>query len=52
MGCNCGGRARRAVTVYRLTLPNGATRDYATMQEAAAARKRTGGTGRIVSVNR
>jgi len=52
MGCNCGGRARRTVTVYRLVLPNGATRDYATLREADAAKKRTGSTGRIVAVNR
>jgi hypothetical protein len=35
-----------------LILPNGVTRDYVTMQEADAARKRTGSTGRIIAVNR
>ncbi|MET7684869.1 hypothetical protein [Streptomyces sp. NPDC005423] len=51
MGCNCGGRARRTVPVYRLILPNGVTRDYATHQEAEAARRRHGG-GTIVVVNK
>ncbi|GAA2637081.1 DUF7196 family protein [Streptomyces axinellae] len=50
MGCNCGGRARRTVTVYRLILPNGVTRDYPTRREAEAARARNGG-GTIVAVN-
>ncbi|MFC4492892.1 hypothetical protein ACFPA8_01925 [Streptomyces ovatisporus] len=52
MGCNCGGRSRRTVTVYRLVLPNGAGHDYVTRQEAEAAKQRRGGTGRIVVVNR
>lgn len=51
MGCNCGGRSRRTVTVYRLILPNGGTRDYATLQEAHAAKRRLGNGGRIVAVN-
>lgn len=52
MGCNCGGGgARRTVTVYRLILPNGVTRDYVTLQEANAANSRAGGTGTIVVVN-
>lgn len=51
MGCNCGGRSRRTVTVYRLILPNGGTRDYATLQEAHAAKRRMGNGGRIVAVN-
>ncbi|MBE9499392.1 DUF7196 family protein [Streptomyces qinglanensis] len=50
MGCNCGGRARRTVTVYRLILPKGVTRDYRTRREAEAARARNGG-GTIVAVN-
>lgn len=52
MGCNCGGRTRRTVTVYRLIQQNGVIRDYATLQEAHAAKNRQGGTGRIVVVNR
>lgn len=51
MGCNCGGRARRTVTVYRLVLPNGAIREYRTWQEADAANKREGGRGTIIVVN-
>ncbi|NLU74452.1 hypothetical protein HCC61_17500 [Streptomyces sp. HNM0575] len=53
MGCNCGGRGpRRTVTVYRLILPNGVTRDYVTLQEADAANRREGGRGTVVAVNR
>lgn len=53
MGCNCGGRAtRRTVTVYRLVLPGGATRDYRTRQEADAANRRHGGRGKVIAVNR
>jgi hypothetical protein len=52
MACNCGGRSRRNVTVYRLVLPNGTGRDYVTLQEAQAARQRRGGSGRIVTVSR
>ncbi|RAJ65375.1 hypothetical protein K378_02989 [Streptomyces sp. Amel2xB2] len=53
MACNCGGgRARRRAEVHRLILPNGTVRDYATRQEALAARNRMGGNGRIVVVNR
>ena len=50
MGCNCGGRGPRTVTLYRLILPNGVTLDYPTRQEAEAARQRNGG-GTIVVVN-
>lgn len=52
MACNCGGRARRKTTVYRLVLPDGTGRDYVTLREAQAARQRRGGNGRIVAVNR
>ncbi|MFF3763672.1 hypothetical protein ACFYYR_06225 [Streptomyces sp. NPDC001922] len=51
MGCNCGGGARRTVTVYRLVLPNGVIRQYRTWQEADAANKREGGVGTITVVN-
>ncbi|MGP4003435.1 DUF7196 family protein [Streptomyces sp. 8N706] len=50
MGCNCGGRARQAVTVYRLTLPNGVVRQYRTWEEADAANKRAGSVGTITAV--
>ncbi|MEU5809287.1 MULTISPECIES: DUF7196 family protein [unclassified Streptomyces] len=49
MACNCG-RAGRSTLVYRLTLPNGVTRDYPTRQEADAANKRAGGGGSITAV--
>ncbi|MFB7666460.1 hypothetical protein ACFC1R_21320 [Kitasatospora sp. NPDC056138] len=47
MGCTCGATPRPPVTVYRLTLPNGSTRQYTTRQEAEAANKRAGGDGTI-----
>ncbi|MET8947487.1 hypothetical protein ABZX30_29080 [Streptomyces sp. NPDC004542] len=52
MGCNCGGQAhaRGAITVYRLTTPDGTQRDYVTSQEADAANRRTGGGGTITIV--
>ncbi|GGO90042.1 DUF7196 family protein [Wenjunlia tyrosinilytica] len=50
MGCNCGGGARRTVTVYQLTMPNGSARQYHTRQEADAANARAGGTGTVTVV--
>ncbi|MGW1132280.1 DUF7196 family protein [Streptomyces griseoluteus] len=47
VACNCGGTPRSTVTVYRLTLPNGVSRDYTTLQEAEAANRRAGGGGSI-----
>lgn len=49
MACNCE-RAARSTLVYRLTLPNGVTRQYPTRQEADAANKRAGGHGSITAV--
>ncbi|MEV7983479.1 hypothetical protein [Streptomyces sp. NPDC086519] len=53
MGCNCGGQqphARRAITVYRLTMPDSTQRDYPTPQEADAANRRSGNIGTIAVV--
>ncbi|MFE1172377.1 hypothetical protein [Streptomyces sp. NPDC058773] len=50
MGCNCGGGARRTVTLYQLTLPDGTVRHYYTWQEAEAANQRAGGTGTILII--
>ncbi|WP_217547759.1 hypothetical protein [Streptomyces sp. GbtcB6] len=52
MGCNCGGQshARRTITVYRLTMPDGTHRDYRTPQEADAANRRTDNGGTITVV--
>ncbi|MES4890089.1 hypothetical protein [Streptomyces sp. NPDC096012] len=48
MACNCGGTPRSTMTVYRLTLPNGVSREFVTLQEAEAANRRAGGGGTIV----
>lgn len=45
-------KPRRAPSVrYRLTLPNGVARDYVTVQEAHAAKRRAGGQGTITAVS-
>lgn len=50
MGCNCGGGARRGVTIYQLTLPDGTVRQYYTWQEAEAANQRVYGIGTILII--
>jgi hypothetical protein len=51
MGCNCGGSAGQATTIYQLNLPDGTVRQYYTWQEADAANKRAGGIGTIFIIN-
>ncbi|MGW2210710.1 DUF7196 family protein [Streptomyces sp. NPDC001781] len=52
MACNCGGTPRSTTVVYRLTLSNGVSREYTTLQEAEAANRRAGGEGTITVEHR
>lgn len=50
MGCGCGNPRSGSTTVYVLTMPNGATSEHLTREDAEYHNSRQGGGGAITEL--